>query len=343
MASAQPILFMELGFFDAFVQETKKPFLNVAQRANLSFLYELIFKRSSVYLDLDDQTICQVLHALHYGSDLPLGINQETALNIQVLSSNNKLKSCQNTIEIVKDPTQWSLLSGQVLPTYLLVDQNEREAIRVANQTGIITIPRSFKFNRSISSFAINTIECVNNEGALQSVNLGNLMGPLPAAHSIIIEDPYLHTEGEEFLTEFLVKLHKPDLRKIPLHILVMVQDQEAFELKKGAKANREVINRYHLNFSRLCHVAKLVYKKSNGVIHVEIVANAVQKMHDRNILSNAYWISCGHSFKGKYDTNTEWTIRPIGLYFSQFTKRLEFIRKALAINMYHSLNYLLN
>lgn len=51
-----------------------------------------------------------------------------------------------------------------------------------------------------------------------------------------------------------------------------------------------------------------------------------IKEMHDRHIITNSFWITCGYGFKFKYNSNTEWIFRPIGSYFNEKEERLRFI-----------------
>ena len=60
-------------------------------------------------------------------------------------------------------------------------------------------------------------------------------------------------------------------------------------------------------------------------IVIAEILQNNI-RVHDRHIIANTFWITCGYGFNQEYSSQTSWNYFPIGIYYSAAVDRIEFL-----------------
>lgn len=316
MLPKQPIIFVQFSFIEKLLNELNKPlieFEDELMRTNIVFLYTL-FQKSTIYIDLDESEIFSIVvnePKADYGNELRLFFNR--------ICYNNKLKSCKIQLDLLLSSNKSSSSEFNEIPTFLLLDVDELRAREINEETGIICIPSSLKFHENLSKVLVREIK-------KDEFNFVEFTSFLCKAKNIIIEDPYIEKEeGQKFIEKLIQNLIDNKKKyEIPINILILIQDKSNYSKKDDAE-------RFRLDYNNLIQtISELTENNENYLIVKRFLKS--EKMHDRHIYSESFWISCGHSFKMKYNVSTEWIYRPIGIYFTQYEKRIksstEFIKK---------------
>ena len=325
--SDKPIVYMEVGFFMAFLKAIEKPFSQIVEKDKLLFIDKLL-KEAKVYIDLEEDEIKQIVllekKAALYDRDLVFGIKERLSK-----SNSDIVGSCKKELAKLKGNVADEWRGIKPTPFFLLLDCNKNAAVALQDRIGITCIPKDLKFDSSISSLKIKQV-CLD-ENEMVSINVYDYINFLPQSFSLVVEDPYFYLNAIkvikdnkfDFLEDLLQRLYNINFRNKPLEVLIIVPDEEYWENRY--KRNLLNIENFIKSYDKLEKRIEFLNKEHKGRIHLEVHKNKSYKMHDRNVLSNTFWISCSHSFQREYNTNTEWTYKPIGIYYPLFKKRVEF------------------
>jgi hypothetical protein len=308
-------IYLQINFLVTFFELLKKSMLHLEQAEEVLFVQKLIRKSGSIYVDLNSETISQLMNSTNntkntYSDDFIFYFKQIGSF-VQILECPVKLNDPQDLL-LLKNKSK--------LPHYLMLDCNLTRAVEYEKKLGIICIPKTLQIKKEVYSYTTKPIY------KDKKIHLGSYTGNISQSHSIIIEDPYVHIVSQGFLKELLLSFYDVRFKNEPLHILILGQNHilinkhiKSEEKEKFINASKK-LKQFIVDFNT---------EYGNKII-VELVLVENSKLHDRHILANSFWIVSGHSFKEIYNTNTEWQFRPVGIYFQQFKERLDFINTTL-------------
>lgn len=312
-------IFIDVGFLKYYYEECAKPFDSINKKNELVFIGELI-RRHNVYLNINDE----ILNNLRMNNHVPeklLCLDSQSYIKLFFNSRHHLVKSCYNQCNsLLTSPDK--LQKEEIIPIFYLTDLNLIESKKLQNKTGIITINKELEFHKSIHRVFLKQIKHRRKYSLVEFTEF------LPKANSIIIEDPYFYTATDDFILEFINQLIKCDQDPIdPVRILIVITEIKQEEIEKIIILNL---------FKEFC--IKLNSEHSKRIF---IEVRYSNKMHDRNVFSNNFWFSCGHSFKDSYNTDTEWLYRPVAIYFSEYLERLQFATEFIFKKRYKCENLL--
>lgn len=311
----QPVVFMSKGFFIAFCKELSKPYDKITlSKKILIYIEDLIFYKATVFINIGETDIRNIyeMEAKDAGDEN----EQLFCVYLKKLMSQNKLKSCKNEIEVFREKNRGAeFLLLQHKPQFIFLSDHKDFCERVANEFGVICISKEMELHETNSRVEIRTIE------ARKNIDIDYCTNYLPKCNSLIIEDAYLLNQTREFIVDLI----------------------RCFYLKRGA------IGIFYLTLILKNDKGKDLTALENKLkeqfpsIHIEIYIRAHGNMHDRNIYSNTFWLTCDYGFQEKYPDATKWSIFPIGNYFSQYHSRKESSVRFIKNEKQHSENYLVN
>lgn len=301
----QPVVFMEVGFLAALCREMAKPFDEIALPDNITFLKELIFKRSTVYVNLTPETIIQIA-AADWRDDSALPPEYKTAFPYlkKLMADGPFLRSWFPEVDTYKSADTEAIKRLGVKPNFLLLNDSPETCIDLQNKLGVICISGNFKTEEYNIRFGFEPID------RLTSYDVNGFAAKVSQGNCLVIEDPYFatnHCRFPDFVPKLLMALSGLELETIPFPVLLVVKNDP----DKTAE------------FETLTNFANLINQELGDAIRVNVWKTR-QRMHDRHIYSNTYWISCEGGFQEKYNSPTKWNFHPLGLYYSGYQNRLQ-------------------
>ncbi|MBP6456502.1 MAG: hypothetical protein KA275_07220 [Chitinophagaceae bacterium] len=119
----------------------------------------------------------------------------------------------------------------------------------------------------------------------------------MPNCNWLVISDPYIFENDNDlsFFKNLLKKMYR-DESTIPTTFILEYSNPKT----KDLKTKFEGLEKEFPNFS---FTLKERYEKF---------------IHDRNIFTNSFWLSCDYGFKNQYSNDTKWHQMPIGKYYYQ-------------------------
>jgi hypothetical protein len=312
-------IFIDVGFLKYYYEECAKPFDSINKKNELVFIGELI-RRHNVYLNINDEILNNLRMNIHVPENI-LCLDSQSYIKIFFNSRHHIVKSCFNQCNsLLTEPD--NIQKEEIIPTFYLTDLNLSESKILQKKTGIISINKDLEFHESFHRVFIKQIK------HRRKYSLEEFTEFLPKANSIIIEDPYFYNTKHDFILEFINQLIKCDKDPIvPVRILIVITEIKQEEIEKITKQNL---------FKEICIKLNTEHSKR---IFIEVRHS--NKMHDRNVFSNNFWFSCGHSFNDSYNTDTEWLYRPIAIYFLEYIQRIQFATEFIFKNSFHCKNLL--
>lgn len=304
MNRQQPVVLLSFHFFRKYISECEASFITLESKEYRAFLYNLLFGKSTIYIDRD------IVELFTFAE------NEQSILSsyVLLLMRTNRVRTLDRTLP---DYIAQQLSTDDPLkPDYILADIPHHEARKLNETYGTIVL--STEFNRIPESvYAVQLFDFEANKPA----NISDCLRRLPRARNIIIEDPYLYSETSQFIEKLILELigNQPKSNQVSLMIIVQastfLRDEKAIAFhERGMKTLDEVKSRLESQFG--------------ATLRIDICQNDRHKMHDRHIMSNAYWVTSGHSFKNWYNTNTTWISKPLARYYPKFMSRLRFATK---------------
>jgi hypothetical protein len=306
------IVYIDPGFLSFICKEKRKSFNDsTLKKEELLFIDKLI-GLGSIYFNIDETVLYDLIVAQEYKNN---SFYDEDFYHYakMIIGSNGKTYSCKDEInKIVKELYSHDYSESQT-PLYYLTEKDDESVLKLNKHTGCIVINRSLEFQKYEHSVQLNNV--VVNE----MVNEFKLTRNLSIPYSLIIEDPYIYSINIDFFHSLLDNLLKKDLSSFkPFRIYIVTMNP----------AHQKYTNENNIkSYEKFDKKIKELNKTGFYSIKVENWQNQKKqpKMHDRNIFTEKFWISCTHSFKHKYDTNVEWVFKPIAIYFQQYLSRIRF------------------
>lgn len=287
-----PITYITKNFFINFCKNLLIPLKDITiQNSDLVFLEEIIFSKSKVYFDINVGEYLLTDKGVYKNYEDGIFCNY-----LKYLNSKNKIEfseTLNNELE-----SQNGILSD-VQPLFLLLDKTNEECEKMANNYGVICISKEMKINQKVKRVCVDIVHRNIN------INLDLILEGKPYCNSLIIEDPYLFkNDRDDFICELIGYFYNENYNKdFPVTIIHNRIDdpQQVLRIKSKIQDIEEIYPKIIIEFIQ-----------KNGI-------------HDRNIFSNTFWISCDYGFCRSYSNSaTKWVMFPIGIYFEKYFDRKE-------------------
>lgn len=315
MIREQPIVYIESNFLSKFYAELARPYRDIAQKAYLNFINNLI-SRSTIYLDMTQEEYLNYLRPLESSSS-ELDSTDVLRMALKKISGDNKPGLGKPIRSIIENNQKVQIKNA---PNYVLADISSAEAIRQNKVTGLAILSSEFNsIGSQLHELSIKKLE--------SPFNPSDHFNTLPFAQWILIEDPYLHTQNDDFIKKFLKSLIKSENRQFPIQLAVVVQKPKYSD---GSNSHSEL-----MKFNNKVSVLKKMLALLKGELPLGSIIELIEfkpsgnvSIHDRYILSASYWITCGYGFREKYSASTYLLKAPVGIYHDILKDRLNFYKK---------------
>lgn len=299
----KPVVLLDIKFFEKFSQVLAKSFLQINHHNYIMFLYTLLFKKAEVYANIDVEIIVECVQSKRF--DL-------ISLFLKEISQGNgRINSLSNDFDFVKIKTE---ILNDLNPNFILADISSLEAIEINNQTGIIVLPSEFdnlNFSMqslvdSISSVSIELFEPFNS---FNHYIKKDLFDRLFKSKTIYIEDPFLNKVDINYLVNFIQYMFPTNYMCEIVKVYLVYKDANISSIIEFSDA-------FEKHF-------KLVSQKYKYKISISFINNKSDlRMHDRNILTNSFWISNTNSFHANNPSLSNMFVIPIGIYYDNYYAR---------------------
>ena len=298
----QPSIFMSEGFFVSFCKMFTKSDILPKDKKWLTFLDDLIFGAVDVYLNMPSEKIKKILE-VELNREQYLNSDEDTKLIAKYLariSNNNKIRDCREAIEVFRRMEFDKYDKLQKKPDFIFLSESTSYCEELSEKFGIFCISNDIHLdvkNTSVEQEVIKRDEQIDL----------NKFRFLPKCNSLVIEDPYIINNDArgEFIDSLLELLYSKEL-KIKKYYLTIVYNSE------NAINTKIIEDRLKRRYEWL--ILDFVQKRD---------------LHDRNIYSNTFWISCGLGFMKSYQHRTTWNVWPLGKYYSGYIELLKELTKS--------------
>lgn len=294
----QPVVYLSKDFFTSFCKLLSQRYDKMpVPKATLVYFETLLFERARVYINIEEHELATITAMTP--RDIMAIENLDTRIlygHIQIIDSTNKVGSCKKEIEIFRALKYDLFETMDKKPHFLLLADDDTFCGRIREEFGVICLSKNLKFRESDTRVNLEIV------GSGIKIKPDEIIGRYLVSHSIIIEDPYLFDNDRDGI--FLKSL----LRTL-------------FGERLQVKGTLTVIcaNKYNVDIDT---VLSIIGRELN--IQTENYVRSSTFMHDRNIYSNSYWLSCDYGFKSHYTKPTKWISFPLGLYFVEYQKRMK-------------------
>ncbi len=322
---SKPIVYIELGFLKAYLREIQRPLFEIKNPYEILFIKDLINK-STLFYSIPEKDIEMILLQT-FSIDESYDEDVKKFIQTIYLSTSSFPYSCLNELFLFKNG-DISELKTSSRPNFLLLDANDYSAKKVHDLTGIISLPKPDKESYSESILKV-LVKQIDGNQKLQPMTLKKMFGETTPCHTVLIEDPYLYSnflnDKMSLITELIRTIINKRFTIKPFHIIFILARPKAKRDKKGEIVNQDDISEFEMFVDYLnISLQKQLELLSNKKIEIHLVFKEPDTMHDRNIISNSFWITCGSGFSSYYKKNTEWTYKPVGTYFDQLVNRID-------------------
>ena len=318
----QPVVFMSKDFFVSFCKELSKPYDKIPiSKQVIVYLDTLIFQKAKVYIDLDETEISDI------NTMQPKDIMSESDEHRRILlgqlkkllDSGNKVPSCRNELNIFRSKNYSDFDKLKIKPHFIFLADSREFCKEIETEFGIICISKDLEIWEENTRVNIKTIH-PSKDKPPTNIPVDFLASKLPCSHCVIIEDPHLFDDDKSgiFLQQFLKSLLKDGLKVNAVVTLI-------FDNGKGINVDK-VISKIN----------------ENTKFKIEYFVRSTQYIHERIVYSNSFYLTCGYGFKSQYSKTTEWSIQPIGIYFSQYSERKNASSRFVKNEKNGSINYLM-
>lgn len=309
----QPILFISKPFFINFVKKIESKFtsLTAEEQKLIPFLHELIFNKSTLYFDLEQKAIAKITEESFAKIDDLTNDEDEKLFIVYfrmlIERNGNLIQSCRSDLQIIKSLETKRFTELKVLPTFLLISEDNDYCRSIEAEWGIISVSKSLNIaGRALTDLIIENIM------AASCLNIEDFFSKLPNCYSVVIEDPYLLKTGD-YIIELIDSILGKKLTNKPLKITLIT----------NYDGNKNVLMKIRERFTNKVELE-----------HIE-----GKNIHDRNIYSNSYWLTSDYGFMKTYNKPTKWVVYPLGVYYGKFYERLGLslkgVKNELKINNY--------
>jgi len=313
---SQPVVFISKDFFIHFCKTKDTPTNDIERKKIILFFEELIFYKATIHINIDEAEIINY-QKIEKISELS---EDEKIFYIyfKIILNQNRPRSCKKEFAIFSNKKYTEYDTLLVKPNYILSSFHTDFCKEIEKEFGVICISKELNYKECSARVAVEVIE------SNKPIDLLHFTKEYPVCNSLIIEDPYLFENDKqgEFINVLLKALLPQNLKVQLIVTLISVKDRITnIELDKM----RENLGKGYTN------------------VKIEIYHRSSMYLHDRNIYSNTFWLSCDYGFKKKYTTATKWTIFPLAIYYPEYLKRKQESIKFIKNEKIKSENYLVN
>ena len=293
-------VFLEIEFLKSYLNELRKELGVVEFPKNVLFVKEIL-KNCDLYVNLDIDAI----------TDLMKSENDNDITNLCLRTYSNgtasPIKSCVVELEIIKNE---SINNSKIQPHIILLGQNRTYANTLAIKTGIICIPNDFNFFKVISEVVIKPIP------ANTVIEFSKYTTNLVKSNFLIIDDPYIDQIPYNITRSLIENLTSSKSKLLNIVFIIREYNKYNPNLEEKLTTQKKWIDEV------------IAIKSETVLIHIviaEVLQNSI-RVHDRHIIANTFWITCGYGFNLEYSSQTSWNYFPLGIYYSAVVDRIEFL-----------------
>lgn len=316
---SQPVVFISKDFFIHFCKTKDYPTNDIERKKILLFFEELIFYKATIYINIDD---AEIINYEKIENISELSEDEKVfSINLKRIVRQNRARSCKKELAIFSNKKYTEYDTLPVKPNYILSSFHTDFCREIEKEFGVICISKELNFKECSTRVAVEVIE------SNKPIDLLHFPKEYPVCNSLIIEDPYLFANDEQ--GSFLISLLKTLLSQ---HLKVQITVTLIFDNSAFIK-NKFQENKLRTIFGNI--------KQNLGKVNIEQYYS--KQIHDRNIYSNTFWLSCDYGFKKKYNTATKWTIFPLAIYYPEYLTRKQESIKFIKNEKIRSENYLVN
>ncbi len=331
---SKPVVYIELGFLASYFKERCRPYSEIMEPMQILFINVLI-DRSRLYYCIPESDIEMILKP---ESDIEMILekklsnhelfNEEVIKFIQFnLSGVNSFPySCYDELNLCKNGKA-SELKDSCRPNFILLDANAEEAKKVHDITGIICLPKLGE-KSYLKSILQTIVKPIVGNRKLQSISLKEMLGEITSCHSMIIEDPFIYqnfvTNKKQLIEELLRAIIHKEFTNKPFNIVFVLERPYEKRYQEGNVKYQKRISEYEQFKYYLNNDLQQYFNNiSNNIINMRLVFKELDTMHDRHIISNSFWITCGFGFSSYYRKTTKWTCYPVGIHFDEIVEHI--------------------
>jgi hypothetical protein len=296
MHNQQPITFVTKSFLISFFKKMGNNYQLIPfdQKKKMLFIEDLIFNRSTVYINMQDTKIAEYIIS-EQPSAAALLEDDERLFRIyfKKMTSVNLIRSCENEWGDYINKDYERIKFHSVRPNFILSHADHSLSKELEAACGIISISKDLDLKFNNIDVSVKIIEKDKEYSPKE------IFTEVSQCSDVVIEDPYLLKQSYDYLKVLLENIIGRSFMLKPIHLTLVTKTGEG-DMKS---------------------IPKLQADFGNSVIieHYQSMG-----LHDRNIYSNTYWITSDYGFMKKYTrSSTKWTSFPIGNFFSEYHFRL--------------------
>lgn len=284
MVKQQPVVYMTHAFFLTFVREIDSITINtpIEKRKKLLLLEELLFYKSTVYIDLNNADFDYYMQP----SFQPKNKNEETFYYyFQILVNQNRVGRCSSTIEYFRQKQYQQFDKLQTKPNYVFLSETEEFCNEVAEEFGVICFSKQLDYNIDLFEVIKRTAKR-NVEINLSRSN--NFIDHLPFSHTIEIVDPYLLEQNVQFIVELIKSLAATN-----------VQISLTIKVKNNKGRN-------------IGHIEQTICQSIKNIKNSPFIKDE-RFFHNRKIKTNTFYLLSDYGFMRQYtNDNANWITFPL-------------------------------
>jgi hypothetical protein len=314
--NTKPVVLLDIGFLAKFYSELTKVFLQIEHHDYVKFLQILLLEKAQVFANIDKDVIIECVLSKR---------EDPVSLLIKAISiGNGQIISLRDDFDFIQIETK---RLNKLKPNFILADISSTQAIDINNQTGIIALPSEFynlnqcmqSLIHSISKVTIEFFDPYNSD--INHYIKKDLFDRLFKAKTIYIEDPYLNTVDINYLVNFVQYMFPTNYRCNFLNIFMVFRNSNFNSISEFSQAFDKIFRPISVNFKFIISVT-FVNNKSD------------LRMHDRNILTNSFWISNTNSFHSETSALSNMFVIPIGIYYDTYYKRFKSVKDMIEMSI---------
>jgi len=294
----QPSIFMTEGFFIRFCKMLAKPIDALPiDKKWLILLEELIFEKSTVYINISSEEIAKLLSLKHNKEEYSkCDEDMKILINYLFRLSNNRIRDCREAIQIFKSQQFDKYRLMQKKPDFLFLSDTSEYCKEISEKFGIFCISNDIHLDIRNTRVSLKVLD-------KEQINIKDFTYLLKS-NSLIIEDPFiLDNDRQGDFIDNLLSIFYPLRYNNPKYYLTIIYTEDN-------KTNRLLM--------------KETLERKYPLLQVDFVFAPKKKLHDRNIYSNSFWLNCGFGFQKNYQKSTQWESYPLAIYYTEYTKRLK-------------------
>jgi len=283
----QPLVFVSKYFFLEFAKrlQRSKPQDGIEERKRLIKLEELLFYKSTVYMNLSDEEF-------NYYTNPEFIANSEDdivfKMYFDILSRQNKIMPISKELECFRQSDYPGFDQMLDKPNFVFLAEATSVCNIIGKEFGVICISKNIDFDPSLFEVVKKTVA---HDSKVDLSRAGSLLKHLPFSHTIKIVDPYIFDDswGVEYVIRLVQSLAAT---KVSIKLLVEFKNSKGKNIKVIEDALRKNIPNLKLSELIICNRTFI---------------------HNRNITTNTFWLSSDYGFRPKYGKDeANWMTYPL-------------------------------